>query len=322
MKTVEDLIKRVRRETRNATTGSTTAGGSIKDAEFIDKLNDAQEDCVELISGVFSTLFERVKVYTIDTSQENYEILSLPDNLLLNTRIVLVEYSYSGRDADYVNVPPVDIRERYSGTHYLRTLTGYILTGDRIILSDRLNNNGAKVRVTYEIAPPRLDVVKASVLTGSRSGVDFDGTFTTPSTVDTDGDGTPDAAGWDVGDLVTVIDSSNDTVLIRDAVLDAYSYGAGTFELDITNATYVEATVDAATATNLRLIEGGRTNICELPDNCERYLVHSANLAIFERDGSSLMKGAEKRLGRTENSLRQSYISASKDWPAVPEMDW
>ena len=42
MKPVEQMIKRVRRETRNATTGLTTAGASIYDAEFIDRLQDAQ----------------------------------------------------------------------------------------------------------------------------------------------------------------------------------------------------------------------------------------------------------------------------------------
>lgn len=319
MKTVERLIKRVRRETRNATTGSYTAGGSIVDAEFIDQLNDGQEMCVELISGVFSNLFERVKIYTLDTTQDNYEQLTLPDYTLLGTRICLVEYSHTGREADYVNIPPLDIRERYSGTSFARAALGYILTGNTIILSERPNRNGATVRVTYEIAPPRLDVIKATLLTGSRSGTDFSGTFTTPTTVDTDGDSTTDASEWDVGDKVTVMSAPQNTVLIRDGELSAYDYGAGTFTIDLTNATYVEATVDAATATDLRLIEGGRTNLPELPDYCEKFIVNWAILAIKGRDSSRLAASFKQKFEMMESSLTKNFLQATRDWPAVPE---
>jgi hypothetical protein len=117
------------------------------------------------------------------------------------------------------------------------------------------------------------------------------------------------------------MDSSDNTVLIRDGELSAYDYGSGTFTIDLTNATYVEATVDAATATDLRMIEGGRTNVPELPDYCEKYLINSAILDIFGRDGSRLSKAAEKKLERVEASLLKNFIQATRDWPAVPELD-
>lgn len=322
MLTVEELVARVRRETRNATTGSTTAGNSIEDIEFIDKLNDAQEDCVELISGLFAPYFERVKTYTIDTSVTDYEQLELPDYLLLGSRICLVEYSYSGSVTDYTNIPAVDIRERYTGSSYLRSLFGYTLTGNKIILSE-LPKNGALVRVTYEIAPPRLDFVKLAVATDNLTATNFSGTFDSGAlSVDTDGDNVVDATLWAVGDKVSVIDSSNNTMIIRDGELATYSYGSETFNISLTNATFDATTVAAATATDLRLIEGGRTNVPELPDNCERYLIHHANAAIFDRDGSKLAGPAMKRFNKTETSLRQSFLTATKDWPAVPEMDY
>lgn len=320
MKTVEELIKRVRRETRNATLGSTTAGASIKDIEFIDKLNDAQEDCVELMSGLFAPYFERIKTYTIDTSVTDYEQLALPDYLLLGTRICLVEYSYTGRDADYVNITPVDLRERYTGNSWRRSIFGYTLTGNKLILSEK-PKNGSTVRVTYEIAPPRLDVVKLDVLTAPRNGTLIIGTFTTPSTVDTDGDGVMEASLWAVGDSVTIMDSSSNTVLVRDGVLADYDYATGDFAVDLTSATYDVDIFNSADEENMRLIEGGRTNVPELPDHCERYLVHNAIVNIFGRDGSKLAQAAEKRLSKTEASLQKSYLTATKDWPMVPELD-
>ena len=159
MITVADMIVRVRRETRNATTGSTTAGASIDDAEFVDRLNDGQELCVELISGVFANLFERTQIYTIDTSVANYEVLDLPDRLLLGTRIVSAEYSYDGTAKNYANIYPLDIRERYTGSSYQRSLLGYILSGNNIILSEIPSQNGAKVRVVFEQRPLRLGLV-------------------------------------------------------------------------------------------------------------------------------------------------------------------
>lgn len=109
MKTVEQMITRSRKYTRLNTTGATTAGKSIDDTEFVEHLNDGQELCVEMISGVFSNLFERTLIHTFDTSVADYEEVDLPTYLLLNTRIASVEYSHSGKEADYINIYPVDV---------------------------------------------------------------------------------------------------------------------------------------------------------------------------------------------------------------------
>lgn len=287
MKTVEELIVRVRRETRNANTGLTTAGASISDAEFVDKLNDGQELAVELISGLFSTFFERTKVYTMNTTQDDFEILTLPTSILLFTRVSLVEYSYSGRADNYVNIKPVDVRERYTGTNYLRSIPGYIVSGNQIILSEKANNNGAKVRVTYELAPPRLDVAKAVVATGSRSGTDFSGTYTV-------GSAHADVTDWVVNMPVSVIDISTNTVLIRDGRFSSLNTGTGAFTIDLTNATYDATTVDAATATNLRLIEGGAPT-------SQSFLTMQRSLLLFTQSW--------RYLGETGQSLPQELKS-------------
>lgn len=320
MKTVEEMVKRVRRETRNATTGSTTAGTSIKDIEFIDQLNDGQELAVETISGVFSNFFERTTTHTFDSSVASYEEVDLPDYLLLGTRICSVEYSYSGQAEDYKNIYPLDIRERYSGNSVGWSLMGYMLSGNKLIMSE-LPRNSAKLRIVYELAPPRLDVLKARLTSGSRSGTDFSGGYSTSAstTVDTDGDGTTDIAEWDNGDYVTVINRKSKTVIIRDGQFSALDTGAGTFTIDLTNATYTAATVDAQTATDLALIEGGRTNQCELADYCEKFITNYAILKIKVRDSSKLAREFQPQFDAIQRSLERSYISAIKDWPAVSE---
>lgn len=313
MKTVEQLIQRVRRDTKNATTGLTSAGTSIADAQFVDRLNDAQELCVELISGVFSSLFEEVYTYTIDTSVANYEVITLPSDLLLGTRVVLFEYSYSGRDEDYQNVPPVNIRERYTGGNFQRGVLGYIQSKNTLILSEKTNQNGAKIRLTYEKRPLRLDIAKAVIASGSRSGTDYSGVYTT-GTANSDF-----VSELSVGDLITVLDKSSNTVLINAAELTAINTGTGAFTLDLTGSTYVAATVDAATATNLRLIEGGRTNVSELPNECEKFLTAYAIMDIFGYDGSKLAVAAERKFANIQDSLLKNYLHASKDWLPVPD---
>ena len=313
MKPIDELIVRVRRETRNATTGSTTAGASIDDAEFADRLNDAQEMAVELISGLFSTYFEKTTTYTIDTSVADYEVLALPSDLLLTSRIASVEYAYSGDLADFINIYPADIRERFTGSSFVRSDMKYILTGESIILTEKPKNN-SKIRLVYERRIPRLDITKGDVATGSRSGTDYTGTF---------GALTSEATAWVVGTPVTIIDSSVDRVLIYDAVFSAITASTGgAFTIDLTNATYTDAAVDAATATNLKLIEGGRSSISELPDYCEKYLIAYAVMDIFGRDGSRLAGKAERRFMKIQESLTKSFLTFSKDWPTIGEEDY
>jgi hypothetical protein len=313
VKTVEQLIQRVRRDTKNATTGLTSAGTSIQDTQFVDRLQDAQELCVELISGVFSSLFEETIIYTIDTTATNYEVITLPVNMLLGTRIVLFEYSHSGREEDYQNVPPVNIRERYSGGNFQRGVLGYIHSNNTVILSEKTNQNGAKIRLTYEKRLLRLDIAKAVIASGSRSGTDYSGVYTT---------GTANAdfvSELSVGDLITVLDRSSNSILIDTARLTAINTGTGAFTLDLTDATYTVATVDAATATNLRLIEGGRTNVSQLPHECEKFLTAYAIMDILDFDGSKLAAAAAGKFGNVQESILKSYLHASKDWLPVPD---
>lgn len=311
MRTVEQLVKTIRQDSGNYTTGTTTAGSSIPDAVFANRINEAQELCVELISGVFATLFEEVTTYTIDTSVANYEILTIPSSTILGTRICLVEYSYSGQAKDYQNLIPLDMRERYSGTSYTRNVMGYIQSGNTIILSQIPSNNGAKVRVTHEKRLNRLDIAKAIVASGSRSGTDFTGAYTVATA-------SSDVADfWDVGDLVTVIDRSNNTLLIENGELSALNTSTGAFAIDLTSATYTESVVDAATPTNLRLIEGGSTNLSTLPNECEKFLVAYSVKEILGKDGSKLVAAANARYSEIKDSLVKNYIQASRDWPAM-----
>jgi len=321
VKTVEEMIIRVRRETRNATTGSTTAGASIDDAEFVDHLNDGQELCVEMISGVFSSLFESTKIYTIDISVADYEVLTFPPHLMLNTRICSVEYSYSGSDNDFVNIYPADIRERYSGSSYLRSLLGYIVSGNNIILTEVPNQNGSKVRVVYETQPPRLDVIKIPTVST------FTRTTTTIAVAYSLSDDHADVVSyWTVGDGINVLDNRDNSVVVRDGVISAIDTSAGTLTIDLDDATspatYTAAVVDAIPIANVKLIEGGRTNFCELPDYCEKYINAYAVMEIFGRDGSKLATRAEEKFTRIESSLMKNYIQATKDWPAVPTTDY
>ena len=218
MKTVADLITRIRRETRNLTTGNLSAGSSIDDAEFIDMLNDAQELCVELISGVFSRFFESTTILSVTANDEE---IDLPTDVLLGTRIASVEFTYDS-EANYYNLKHVDIRERQSSTVAQRRILSYARSGNKIILMQKPTQAGS-LRLVYEKTPIRLDE---------------------------------------------------------------------------------------------------DTDTSELPDACEKYLVAYSVLATFERDGSKLAIGAEKRFNRIADSLLKSYIQEDRDFPAIPDTEY
>lgn len=319
MKKVEELITRIRRETRNATTGTTTAGASIPDAFFVDKLQDAQELCVELISGVFSTLFEEVYIHTINTSVANYEVITLPSSMIMGTRIVLVEYSYSGAAKDYVNVPPVDIRERYSGSSYLRSIFGYIHTGNQIILSEIPNRNGSKLRITYEKRLRRLDTPKTAGLTFAEvSSPTTYNIFYPVATADA-----TFVSSLYVGGLISIVDTRDDSLMLENATILSLNTGTGSILMDITNATYVSTAAMTATPdANQKLIYAGSISKSELPSECEKFLTAWAIMDTLQFDGSKLAQAAEKRFAAIQESILKSYLTASKDWPAVPELNY
>lgn len=308
MKTVEELVARVRRESRNATTGSTTAGASIDDAEFVDMLQDSQELCQELISGVFSKLFEETTTVTVTAGTEEYD---LPSDLLLGTRVSSVEYTES-QASEYYNLIHVDIRERETSSN--TRVYSYARSGGKIILMQQPSSNGL-MRIVYEKEVLRLDVSKITVVTAGRSGTDLDLTWTASLAHD-------DVDSWDVGDTVNILDRSDNSMLVKNGEISALNTGAGTATIDLTNATYDATTVDAAIDTNLRVIEGGRTNVSELPNHCEKFLAAYAVLLAFERDGSKLAAGAQRRFERISGSLLKSYLQEGRDFPAIPATDY
>lgn len=326
MKPITELITRVRRETRNSTGTGVTAGDSIKDAEFVDYLNDAQELCQESISGVFSKFFETTKIYTIDTSVSSYEELTIPTDCLLGTRIASVEYSHDGSEANYMNLTPLDIRERYSttGGGYSRFPEGYMRTASKIIITPVPNQNGAKVRVVYEKAVLRLDVAKIDGVTAAgRVAAVLSGVTWAAA------NGHDDLQNWDAGDLVNIIDRATGVMVAQDATLGSgFAVGgtnAGSTTIDLSSGTYDTTLIDALLTRldDVKILETGRTTISELPNSCEKYLVAYAALLVFERDASvRLAKAAEKRFQRISDSLIKSYIQEARDWPAIPETDY
>jgi hypothetical protein len=313
MKTVEKLIVRVRRETRNATTGATTAGASISDAEFVDVLQDGQEVCQEMIAGVFSKVFE---VTTTSNVTANNEIVTLPTGILLGTRVLSVEFTYGSDVSNYYNLTHVDIRERESSTATERRMRSYARSGNSIILM-QIPAQAGLLRVVYEQEVPRLDVTKIPITTKTTVVSDASNLAWTAGTEHTD------VSDWVVGQLVNVMDTSDNSFLAKNAEITAIDVGAGTISLLFTGATdYAEATFNSATQTNLRLIEAGRTNVSELPNACEKFLVAYAKLEMLERDASKLARAAERRYNVISETLLKSYIQEDKDMPAIPETEY
>lgn len=309
MRTIDDIITRVRRETRNLDTNTSSSGSSIADAEFVDALQDAQELCQELIASVYSKIFETTKEYNVTANDETY---TLPDDILLGTRIGSVEFAYDTNKKNYYNLHPVDIRERYSSNSYNYRAQNYIRSSNQIILTP-IPSGAGLLRITYERKLPILN--KYFALGSSRNLVDPTLTLTVDSaTINTDVNAPA------IGDTVNIVKQSTGEMIAQDGEVTGVS--TYTYTIDLTNATYVAATVSGTDADDMALMNKGETNICELPDSCEKFLSAYAVLLIFERDASKLAVGAQKRFERIKESILQSYIGEDTDWPAIPQTDY
>lgn len=315
MKTVEELITRVRRETRNSTSSSASlvAGNSIDDAEIVDMLQDAQELCQELISGVFSRLFEKTITYTVTNGTTEY---TLPTDVLLSTRVASVEFSYNGDEAHYYNLLPVDIRERESDSQATRRVYSYTRSANKIILMQKPTQTGS-LRVVHEEALPRLDVAKITGASGAVVTDVFTGSWPASPAAHADVD------SWSVGQAITLLNSADNSILVENGLITAIDTGARTISLNLAGLTYTEADIDTAgTNATISLIEGGRSNVSQLPNACEKFLSSYSVMSLFERDGSKLATAAARRYARVAESLLKAYIQEDRDFPAIPQTDY
>lgn len=301
MRRVDLLITASRRATENQ---EFTATAGIQDVEFLQYLNDGQEEIHSVLQQTFPSILTAYKVQTVVQGQEGY---SMPRDLYLGTRIDQIEYSTSGVETDYYLLKKGTIKER------LNTQSGnpafYIRRGNQILVQPKPQQAG-NIRWSYQKAIPKLDTRRGTILSVSLSGSTITALSLDPSVL------LEDQPILDEGYL-TVVDKDG-AVKMRDVPISAIDTSTGvvsiepgfTFEAGETIAVgdFVCAGKFASTHS-------------ELPDVCEKYLLEYCNTRILMRDSSTDAGDVAQVLAKVQETLRLAYAEPDGDPDRIPLLD-
>jgi hypothetical protein len=282
MRRADLLITASRRATENQ---EFTATAGIQDDEFLQYLNDGQEEIHSVLQGTFPSILVDFKEVQAVQGQESY---SAPRDLYLGTRIDQLEYSCSGISTDYYLLKKGSLKER------LNVQAGnpafYIRAGSNVLLQPKPQQAG-KIRFSYQKAIPRLDVrrgtVSAVVLgTSSITSLTLD-----PSVL-------LDAPALLEEGHISIVDK-NGVVKMRSIPVTAIDTSTGDF-----------ACRGDFSSTN-----------SQLPDVCEKYLLEYCNLRILMRDSQTDSAEVATLLAKVSETLRLAFAEPSSDPDRVPLLD-
>jgi hypothetical protein len=267
MRRVDLLISQCRRATENVESSESTG---IDDEEFIQYLNDAQDQLQSLIQVSFPNVFQNEEILSAAADQEEYDI---PSDAFLGNRVDLIEYSPTSSSSDYY---PLDLgynRERLSGVS--ATPSYYIRRSKKFLLVPAPQQSGL-IRVLYQKSLARIDKRRALV-----SAVTLTGSAITSLTVDTTEQIDDEELVQE--NYISVVDKYGNIKMRRIPVtlVDTAS-GAVTIDPGFTFA------AGETIAVGNYLLRGYEaTTHSQLPDICERYLVEYCNMRIAMRDSST-----------------------------------
>ena len=303
MKRVERLIARSKRETENDDDCSIDP---ITDEEYVDYLNDAQDQIQSAIARQHKDVFIDYKDYDIGFQQEFYD---MPEDALLDNRVSAVWYSQSGAQKDFRKLRSGTLIERI----FDRSLDPlmYIRAAGKIILNPipkKTIVNGLKVAYVKRL--PELDIRRAVVLSVTTSGNQI-----TALTFDPNSDFQREA----------LLDESYFCIVNKDGdqVMKAIPY-------DNIDATTGIVTISAGfTFEDGETISVGdyavrgkdTTNKSELANTCERYLSAYLNWKIFRRDSSSDSAEQTPELMEMQREIVEIYKQVDDDikFPAIED---
>lgn len=318
MKYLGDMIERVRSDTDNESWGTDEG---ISDTDIVNFFNDAKEmlQGVVLRSYPDSTLFDyRVVINTIDRTAEyplpgNPNYLGTPTTApaaLFGNSVRQVEYSYTGRDDDYTNIEPVDLKEL--SKVYSDPINKYAKRGSYIIVSPVPQSSGKLLRVTYPARLDQLDVRRGTIDSATTSSITLEASPV------------PDSALSDTSFYISIC-SADGTVAKYARLVD--SYDSGTRVLTLNTGTPLTV-AEAAAAPGSFVTLGNRSSThCRFPDGTpaddfEKYLIAYATWKILKKDSSSDAEGAGNELSIIESDIMKNIVAVTKDAQQVPVIDW
>ncbi len=133
---IGDIIAEERNDTRNNDTDA------ISDAQILTYNQQAQDRLYGLITLSYNYAFEEVIEIAIESGENTYVV---PDNLAFGSRINQVEYSHTGQDKDYRDLPITPYRyQRHTGSGRPKF---YRRRHNRIVVEPTPDVDSGKLRV-------------------------------------------------------------------------------------------------------------------------------------------------------------------------------
>jgi len=301
MRRIDLLINQSRRATDNVEFSDSTG---ISDEEFLQYVNDAQDQLQSLISVQFTDIFQVEKIVDALVRQEEYAI---PDDAFLGNRIDLLEYSQTGRAGDYYVVQKGSNRERISGVYSSPSF--YIRRSGSILLQPAPQSSG-KIRILYQKTLPRIDLRRAVV-----SSVVLTGSAITALVLDS-------TQQIDQTELLeegycTVVDK-NGIVKMRRIPVTGIDTITGVVTVD---AGFLFGSGETIAAGDYVLRGKESTTNSQLADNCERYLISYMNWKILKRDSSNDSSEAAQELSGLAADIVQGFKEPDGGVNLVPMLD-
>jgi hypothetical protein len=290
---LEQLITASRRATNNLDFSS-SAG--VQDEEFIQALNDAQEEIHSIINTMFPTILMKVVEKSVSIGVDSY---SIPSDCYMGTRIDFIEYSSSGLEQDYYPIRKGSVKERINGQN--GNPAYYIRQGTNIIVQPA-PQQGGKLRITYQQAIPVLDIRRAQV-----ASVVLTSNSITSLTLDTTV--AFDELALEEQNFITIVDK-NGVIKMQDIPVDGIDGNTGV----------VTVTPGFTFQPGETIVQGDyalrgkySTTHSKLPDVCEKYLLEYCNMRIFMRDSSTDQAEVGALMQKIEATLRSAFAEPDND---------
>lgn len=309
MRRADVLIYEARRISRNLPNADGTK--SISDDEALIYLNDAQDRLQNLISAEknIAKIFVKQALISIVADQESYTI---PDRLLLNKQIEMVEFSYDGQSANYTTLEKVNLFDRDTNTSNYPW--GYYKRGGEIFLVPTPSVSTGTLRVTYERDLDDLDIPRGVISAiGSGTSTQF-ASLTLNATADSYETTTP---GWNTQQYCSIVSPLGArkcyNILISNYAANVITPNPNPFIYDTTYDSEI-------TTGDVAVFNKYTTTFSQLPDSCERYLIHYTAAELFKKDSSNDYDKEKDVVASIESDVIKALKAQTSEIQFVPQL--
>lgn len=312
MRRADVLIYEARRISRNLPNDA--GDKAISDDECLIYLNDAQDRIQHLISSKknIAKIFSSQQIISVVAAQEAY---SIPDRLLLNKQIDMVEYSTDGTLGNYVVLEKTELMNRDSNSSMYPW--AYYKRSGQIFLQPLPAATQGTIRVTYERELDDLDIPRGVISTiTSGTSTQFT-TLTLDATANSYETTTP---GWSSQQYCSIVSPIGARKCFNILIS---SYDTGTNVITPSPSPFIyDTSNDSEIAVNDVAVFGKyKTTFSQLPDTCERYLIHYLAMELLNRDSANDYQKQAERVAMIEEDILEALSSQTSEIQFVPQLN-